>query len=669
MGYNNLLREEEIKSAKLIPDSATYPQPTQEDYEHTVPPDRAELISEYRDAFEQFNKYLNQLLDSGLSEQIASHIDNHLLNCTNCIFYKSLDTGKFACERAEASEIPDGATTGYATDCDEFSAKWMDSNDLPGSDVLPDGYVDYLRDAGQDSPRQMERIRNYLRARPSDKNRRRLALQLAFYEHLANPIGEEFDRTRVEAFLRDIGSERARTPVNRGIEFEERVFGMLHESGLPLLPRRISYEATSGEEGWREMDVHTELGGEPLIIELFTRGGSSTKGRFLKKYAQGKTYQRVYRVAKGRDPQILLLNEDFSRPQISSDLLFKLLDETANWGHLIPPKSVTSNEHRTPEVAELRSKDDSDVNQFIWERINTIAQADETAESIHSSNPEDATRFLDTAESYLEDMNNRADSWSGLVDVFSAQPPEPSERTCNDCRHQRSNSGGEEFLCRKITDGYEDVKVKRADDRASDCSEFDPIYEDWIELPHKVRLRRSGREQRQISKTISGRHRPIPDIQRTAIQLAFESVYGDTEYEWSLSIALHLAQHAGGDPQCYPTERDCRQIGASIRKQLEERGYPLLPRFVYAETGIRSPPELLPYVDFHTKFEGGHIIGKVIDSFRKRLPEEDHLGWNWVRESFEVALGEPVYAVTLTTDGDQHGVCLDESLFSALMYE
>lgn len=678
MGYDNLVSSEEIQSAQVVDGSDEYTV-SEDEYTHTIPDTRKNLIETYRKEFHRFERSFDSLLNER-GNTIAEKIYECLEDCSYCSSYELNDDGTFSCRNFH-SDISKGDTTEYATQCDVFQARW-DSDELPGGSYLSSGFRDALKRNGRSNPAMMERLADALSGDPETEKRRRVALRFAFYEHLATPLDESFNRTRCEAFLRDIDSERSVKSTNRGDDFEQRIFSMFNQSELPLGPRRLSFTHASEGQTWREMDIQTTIGGVPTIIEIFTRGSGSTKGRFLKKYGQAKTYQRIYQTATGDDADILLLHEDFSTPQLTRERLFHLLDTDTGWKDVIEPSSVAwENDSRPVVDATLYDKTEPLVEDFRDMRLSEVEKTNRKAKQLYDDDPETAKQFYKNAKEALNRLSPRVDSYTGLKEHYSGSLPSRQEQTCGDCRyHQQSDSGG--FECNKVSDDWKSVSVTKNDPRARTCNEYEHIQDDWMDLPASVRNTLDGKDQRQMTKALSG-SRPIPEILTTAIDLAFADSYSRNPDDIDFDTKLGLLQNAGANNSYFMTERDCRVMGRDLREEFADRGYDLLPRFADGEierespgtvgspVRRRTPNEGVYFVDFHIRLDSGHhLLGKVIDPFRKRnfTGEDRHMGWhNNLCKTFEAAIGNPVHSLTVTADDDPHGVSLNEPLFAGLM--
>ena len=142
---------------------------------------------------------------------------------------------------------------------------------------------------------------------------RKAAIKWAYMTHMAEI--EEYNYQRAEAFLRDIDAPDAESHSTGegGRRFEQKVRRMVERYEFPQYPRvlRCSIDPDVAERGhgpntpvrYKEMDIHTELRGEPAIIEVFTQRSQKEKRRQLRNYAE------LYKLATGTEPRTLLLTD------------------------------------------------------------------------------------------------------------------------------------------------------------------------------------------------------------------------------------------------------------------------------------------------------------------------------------------------------------------------
>lgn len=152
-----------------------------------------------------------------------------------------------------------------------------------------------------------------LRADDEDEVRK-FAIKWSYMKHLADI--EDYHYQRAEAFLRDIDAPNAEqnSTGEGGRRFEQEAHRTLERYGFPQHPRvlRCSIDPTIAERGngpdspvrYKEMDIHTELEGEPTIIEVFTQRAQKEKHEQLRNYAE------LYEIATGTDPRTLLLTDN-----------------------------------------------------------------------------------------------------------------------------------------------------------------------------------------------------------------------------------------------------------------------------------------------------------------------------------------------------------------------
>lgn len=270
--------------------------------------------------------------------------------CANCS--KLTDWGecwKYVNEDGDHVKIDDVNTKPKWCDVDDFKFCFppdlVDEVDCPGE--LPDvyDYKNFIQNSewGDESHKPTfdnwlakevdRRLCSVANSVGADKGYyRSYALRAAWFLHLRPTINEGYHRQRAEAYLREMGHQfQQRTQVGSGgVEFEDGVREMFRQCGFSLYPRRFEFADASGR--YKEMDIHTEIGDVPLIVEVYTSRVDSEKEKQLTNYGE------LYKKATGEQP-ILLRLTDYSRDYFVSQRLKRAM---AGFGA-----------HRVPELYQL----------------------------------------------------------------------------------------------------------------------------------------------------------------------------------------------------------------------------------------------------------------------------------------------------------------------------
>jgi len=146
---------------------------------------------------------------------------------------------------------------------------------------------------------------------------RNKALEWAWMENLSDsPIRQKFYPQTAEAYLRSMDSPVAKElkPGEGGVEFEKEVREFLKKQGFPMRPTLfdINGEVSTSR---KEADIHTEIGGKPTLIEVFTYGAHSHKDRQL------RDYLKLYELAEGAPARGVRMTDATSHLQITVELL------------------------------------------------------------------------------------------------------------------------------------------------------------------------------------------------------------------------------------------------------------------------------------------------------------------------------------------------------------
>jgi hypothetical protein len=294
--------------------------------------EREEIVERNRSIVNKFSRKAEEFVDYQCGTKTnAKHIHSLALDwmedservCGDCRYSKNDDyrngEDKLVCWENRPEQKGNRprkitADSDFAEQCESFSTSLSYSDDAP--DVVTENIT----------------VRNLMirieKAKEGDKKElRKVALRLAWYLSGMTEVDGDWNYKRAEAFLRDIGSPSRKTSNKSGsggVKFENKVRARFDDAGLPDKDRVLKIELDNGKRKYKEMDLHTEIAGDPYIIEIFTQRSIS------KKEEQVRNYAELYEIAKGVEPETLLLTDESFRELISLNTFEGLVDTKNN---------------------------------------------------------------------------------------------------------------------------------------------------------------------------------------------------------------------------------------------------------------------------------------------------------------------------------------------------
>lgn len=159
-----------------------------------------------------------------------------------------------------------------------------------------------------------------LRGRNGEDEQRKACLKYAYSEtfETSDKVGDHvFNQSREEGLLRHLNSDQSREAGSKGdggVEFESEVREVLSEEyDLPLRDPVFRIQLASGDTTYKVMDVHTRIGGTPLILEAFTQRIPKKKKEQLDNYIE------LYHMATGFRPDGYLVTDELIRTEVNEE--------------------------------------------------------------------------------------------------------------------------------------------------------------------------------------------------------------------------------------------------------------------------------------------------------------------------------------------------------------
>jgi len=174
----------------------------------------------------------------------------------------------------------------------------------------------------------ISRLERYKERIEQNNRRRNEILRFCWYRHLSNI--EDFNVNRAEAYLRDLGSEKSKEHKSSkngdAYNFEHKVRTSFKALGLPDEKRVLKISMKNGETKYKEFDIHTEIGLNPLVVEVFTQRDLDQKKRQLTNYV--RLLNKFYEIeVKGLLLTTYYLPEDKSSDEFADNISRELSRE------------------------------------------------------------------------------------------------------------------------------------------------------------------------------------------------------------------------------------------------------------------------------------------------------------------------------------------------------
>jgi len=208
------------------------------------------------------------------------------------------------------------------------------------------------------------------------------ALHLAWMLCLDDILQEDYYSQRAEAYLRTLDSEHQTNtaPGAGGDKFEEDVRDFIREIGWPIRDRLFRIDGNTKAQK-KEMDIHTEIAGEPTIIEVYTTGSHGSKRE------QVSDYQELYKIATGNTARPVHLTDSYANYQLSIEFLRTLLNLSPVDVDAIP------GEHRQFET---------EMDRFTPEKIGEASDYTYEFQDFSYSPPDDCISLEQSVERMFE---------------------------------------------------------------------------------------------------------------------------------------------------------------------------------------------------------------------------------------------------------------------------